>query len=91
MTIKQRIARLLALLMLGSLLSAALTGCSEQTVNEGLDFALELADSGNDTRENGADELTLIEPQDPLPDETEEAPKKSYIATIREKIRKRKK
>ena len=27
----------------------------------------------------------------PLPDETEEAPKKSYIATIREKIRKRKK
>ena len=72
MTIKQRIAGLLALLMLGSLLSAALTGCSEQTVNEVLDFALELADSGNDTRENGTDELTLIEPQDPPPDGTEQ-------------------
>lgn len=84
MTMKRRIAGLLALLMLGSLLSAALTGCSEQTVSEVLDLALELTDSGNTGRENdGADELTLIEPEDTqqpeetppsLPPEETEAP-----------------
>ena len=71
MTIKRRIAGLLALLMLGSLLCGALTGCSEESVSEILNFALELSDSGNSGRENGGDQLTLNEPDDPAPDETQ--------------------
>ena len=76
---KRKIALILALVTLGALISAAFAGCSEQTVSDMLNLALELTDDGGSEQEDGG--LVLIEPdkqtQSPEPEpelEPEPAP-----------------